>query len=70
MRLSLYSGNLSTYYKIITLMEGKNPCTSLYNECILTIRNYIFPILGPRDIGARDQKIFPHPFAGIPTLDR
>ena len=29
MKLSLYSGNLSTYYKSITLMEGKNSCTSL-----------------------------------------
>ena len=29
MKLSLYSGNLSTYYKSITLVEGKNSCTSL-----------------------------------------
>ena len=29
MKLSLYSDNLSTYYKIITLIEGKNSCTSL-----------------------------------------
>ena len=26
MKLSLYSGNLSTYYKSITLVEGKNSC--------------------------------------------
>ena len=29
MKLSLYSGNLSTYYKSITLVESKNSCTSL-----------------------------------------
>ena len=29
MKLSLYSGNLSTYYKSITLVEDKNSCTSL-----------------------------------------
>ena len=29
MKLSLYSGNLSTYYKSITLAEGKKSCKSL-----------------------------------------
>ena len=27
--ISLYSDNLGTYYKSITLVEGKNSCTSL-----------------------------------------
>ena len=29
MKLFLYSGNLSTYYKSIALVEGKNSCMSL-----------------------------------------
>ena len=42
MRLSLYSGNLSTYYKSITLVEGKNSCTSLI--CILSKNFQLSPL--------------------------
>ena len=43
MKLSLYSGNLSTYYKSITLVEGKNSCMSL-------IMNGLYPVvpIGPK----------------------
>ena len=39
MKLSLYSGNLSTYYKSITLVEGKNSCTSLIMNGLYKLRS-------------------------------
>ena len=39
MKLSLYSGNLSTYYKSSTLMEGKKFMHVSYNEWSLELVN-------------------------------